>query len=345
MIRVEGKRQRWEALDSLRGLTVLLMLPVNAAMEFEAIPPWFKHAPGPGMTLADFIMPAFLFALGLSSSLSLRRRLAERGLARTAAHALARSALLFAFGTIGFFLVWERRNWEILQMLGATGALAFPFLFMPPRPRAAAALCLVGAVEAARQAFFDGAFRAWYASGIGGPAGAVPLAAVAIAASALGEAVHGLAPRRRGARAAGAGAATLAAGLALSAIQPPDKHMVTASYLLIATGTAALALAAIETASAARGAVGGAAGPTAAGVGASAPGATAHAAPIAGLLGALGRNALFAYMGGGILTLAARAVFGTASAAPIAWSASVLVLGIVALVCLVLDRKGIYLRL
>ncbi len=65
---------RWAALDNLRGLTVLLMIPINAAKEFTAVPTWFKHAPGAGLTVADLIVPAFLSALGVSSSFSLRRR-------------------------------------------------------------------------------------------------------------------------------------------------------------------------------------------------------------------------------------------------------------------------------
>ena len=59
---------RWPALDNLRGLAVLVMLPVNAAMTFTAIPAWFKHAPADGVTLADFVLPVFLFSLGVSAA-------------------------------------------------------------------------------------------------------------------------------------------------------------------------------------------------------------------------------------------------------------------------------------
>jgi predicted acyltransferase len=89
---MDERPERWSALDNLRGLTVLLMIPVNAGMDFASIPAWFTHAPGRGLTLADFIMPAFLFALGTSASFSFRRRLAEKGLGRTVLHALRRSA-------------------------------------------------------------------------------------------------------------------------------------------------------------------------------------------------------------------------------------------------------------
>ena len=123
--------ERHAALDALRGLTVFLMIPVNAGMGFASIPAWLKHAPAAGLQLADFIMPAFLVALGISGSLSLGMRVSRDGLLRTSLHALYRYGLLFAFGSIGYFLVWKQGSWEVLQMLGATGALAFPFMFHP----------------------------------------------------------------------------------------------------------------------------------------------------------------------------------------------------------------------
>jgi predicted acyltransferase len=311
---------RWAALDNLRGLTVLLMIPVNAGMDFTNIPAWFKHAPGQGVTLADFIMPAFLFALGISSSFSLHRRLAEKGPGRTILHAFRRYGLLLAFGTVGFFAVWGTRNWEILQMLGLAGALAFPFLFLPPAWRALAAAVLVGFVQALRPAFFDGTFRAWYESGIGGPAGAIPLAAIPIAASALGEALLPLRWPGRAAAAAAAGAACLAAGLGAGLLVPLDKHMLSTSYLLATFGASALALAALT--------------------------------PFDQLLGgqlpplaALGRNPLLAYILGGIVTLALRAWVPAGIPAAAAWAMSLAVLVVVTAAALVLDWKKIWIRL
>jgi predicted acyltransferase len=320
----EGDRAgagRWTALDALRGLAVFLMLPINTALDFERIPDWFKHAPGQGIYLADFVMPAFLFSLGLSSSLSFRRRLAEKGLARTAGHALFRYGLIFLFGTIGFFLVWKRENWEILQMLGLTGLATFPFLFLKPVWRAAAALALLAAVEALRPSVFGPAFGAWYRSGIGGPLGTIPLAAIPIAASALGEAISGLSWKGRAAGAALAGVLALGAGLALSRLSAPDKHLLTPSYLLVALGAAALALACLEALVRAAG-------------GADIP-----------LLGALGRNPLLAYMAGGILTLAARAILPPGAEEGLAWAASLATLAIMVPACALLDRRGLRLRL
>ena len=128
-------RARWAALDDLRGLAILVMVPVNVAAPFLLIPAWFKHAPADGLTLPDFVVPAFLFSLGLSAALSFKARRQRTGLGRTFLHALIRSAVLFAFGTVGILLVDQGARWEILQMLGATGLFSFFFLLLPPWPR------------------------------------------------------------------------------------------------------------------------------------------------------------------------------------------------------------------
>ena len=311
---------RWAALDNLRGLTVLLMLPVNAGMEFANFPAWMKHAPGPGLTMADLIMPAFLFALGISSSFSLRRRLAEKGAGKTILHALRRYGLLFVFGTIGFIAVWGSRNWEVLQLLGMAGALSFPFLFLPPAWRGAAATALLVGVQLLRPVLFDGAFRAWYESGIGGPAGAIPLAAIPIAASALGEMLRGWSWRKRAAASAIAGGACLAIGIGLGFLIPIDKHMLSTSYLLLGFGAASLALAGLTLLD-----------------------------PLLGdrlpPLGSLGRNPLLAYMLGGVLTLALRAWVPSSVSAATAWGCSLGVLAVVTGAALVLDWKKVWIRL
>jgi predicted acyltransferase len=317
---MEKQSGRWVALDAFRGLVIFLMLPVNAAMDFAAIPAWFKHAPAEGATMPDFIMPAFLVALGLSSSLSLRRRIAAGGAPRTWGHALLRYGLLFLFGTIGFFLVWKQRNWEILQMLGATGALAFPFLFLPPPWRLASASALLLAVEALRPAFFDGSYRAWYESGIGGPAGTFALAALPIAASALGELLSPKPWKERALIAVLVGGILAAAGLLASLAIPLNKHLLSISYLLLTFGASLLALAAIELIVAAAG----------------------REPP---LVGALGRNALFAYMAGGVLTLGIQALLPPGSAAWIAWAASLLVLAVIAAATRIMDAKRIWIKL
>lgn len=317
---MDTRPPRWAALDAFRGLVIFLMLPVNAAMDFTLIPAWFKHARAEGITMPDFIMPAFLVALGLSSSLSLRRRLAADGAGRTWGHALLRYALLFAFGTIGFFLVWKQKNWEILQMLGATGALAFPFLFLPPRLRAVSAIALLAGVEALRPAFFEASYGVWYASGIGGPAGTFALAALPIAASALGELLAAKPWRERALAAGIVGAAAALVGLVASLALPLNKHLLSLSYLFLTFGAALLALAAVEAVVAI--------------IGREPP-----------LLGSLGRNPLFAYMAGGVLTLGVQALLPADSAPALAWTSSLLVLAAICALAAVMDSKRLWIKL
>jgi predicted acyltransferase len=207
-------------------------------------------------------------------------------------------------------------------MLGLTGALAFPFLFLPPAWRLLPAAILLAAVEVLRPAFFGPAFSAWFASGIGGPWGTVPLAAIPMAASALGEVLR---ERPWPARVAAAGLTGLAlaacGGLASALLAPPNKHLLTLSYTLLTTGAASLALAALEA------------------------GTSALRDTDFPLLGPLGRNPLLAYMAGGVLTLALRAFAPAGLSAGPAWLSSLAVLGLVAGLCVFLDARKAYLRL
>ena len=62
--------KRLASLDILRGFTVLLMVFVDeAGVAFPAI----NHSAWDGITLADVVMPWFLFMVGTSMAFSLRR--------------------------------------------------------------------------------------------------------------------------------------------------------------------------------------------------------------------------------------------------------------------------------
>ncbi|KAI4304867.1 hypothetical protein MLD38_040328 [Melastoma candidum] len=67
----DGKRgQRLASLDVFRGISVALMIFVdNAGGVFPAV----NHSPWYGVTLADFVMPFFLFIVGLSLALAYKR--------------------------------------------------------------------------------------------------------------------------------------------------------------------------------------------------------------------------------------------------------------------------------
>uniref|UniRef100_A0ACD5XGB0 Uncharacterized protein n=1 Tax=Avena sativa TaxID=4498 RepID=A0ACD5XGB0_AVESA len=69
------RSRRVASLDVFRGLTVALMILVDGAGgEWPVI----GHAPWNGCNLADFVMPSFLFIVGMAIPLSLKR-IPDRG--------------------------------------------------------------------------------------------------------------------------------------------------------------------------------------------------------------------------------------------------------------------------
>jgi predicted acyltransferase len=90
------------SLDLLRGLVVLLMLFVNQADSVEGAPGFFRHAGenADTLTLADLVLPAFLFMVGMSIPFALGGRLRRDGAASTLRHVVSRGAALLAMGVL-----------------------------------------------------------------------------------------------------------------------------------------------------------------------------------------------------------------------------------------------------
>ncbi|KAL5546098.1 hypothetical protein UlMin_005785 [Ulmus minor] len=67
---VKQKSKRVATLDAFRGLTIVLMILVDdAGGAYERI----DHSPWNGCTLADFVMPFFLFIVGVAIALALKK--------------------------------------------------------------------------------------------------------------------------------------------------------------------------------------------------------------------------------------------------------------------------------
>ena len=69
---ISAKKQRLVSLDVLRGLTVAGMILVNNGAGDETFEP-LKHSVWNGMSLADLVFPFFLFMVGISTYISLRK--------------------------------------------------------------------------------------------------------------------------------------------------------------------------------------------------------------------------------------------------------------------------------
>ncbi|MFT4059143.1 MAG: heparan-alpha-glucosaminide N-acetyltransferase domain-containing protein [Legionella sp.] len=91
--------ERILSLDVFRGLTMALMVLVNAQGTRE-IYPLLEHAAWNGCTFADLVFPGFLFIVGMTTVISLHRQLLHSDASRIELYKsiLKRSVLLFAFG-------------------------------------------------------------------------------------------------------------------------------------------------------------------------------------------------------------------------------------------------------
>ncbi|PNX80336.1 heparan-alpha-glucosaminide N-acetyltransferase-like protein, partial [Trifolium pratense] len=67
---VKPKTKRVATLDAFRGLTIVIMILVD---KVGGVYPRIDHAPWDGCTLADFVMPFFLFIVGVAIALALKK--------------------------------------------------------------------------------------------------------------------------------------------------------------------------------------------------------------------------------------------------------------------------------
>ncbi|XP_026423637.1 heparan-alpha-glucosaminide N-acetyltransferase-like [Papaver somniferum] len=88
------KPPRLVSLDVFRGLTVALMVLVDQA---GGILPSINHAPWNGVTLADFVMPFFLFIVGVALALAYKKLPCRVDATKKA---VLRALKLFVFGIV-----------------------------------------------------------------------------------------------------------------------------------------------------------------------------------------------------------------------------------------------------
>jgi predicted acyltransferase len=244
-----GGPERVEFLDQFRGFTVTLMILVNILAEFNVVPAWLKHATTMGRaTVPDFVIPTFLFIIGVAFELSFTRSLAAHGAGRTVRRFVRRNLVLIAFGILGSLLLKHDvvREWGVLETLGTAGLVALPFMFVRPRWRPAIAVLLAAVFEVISRL----GFRAWLAQNdlghLGGIPGGLAWAGVVLLGSLAGSFIRNSDTRGLRVCCTVMAATGIGTGLLLSRWLPVYKPPVTMTYLLLTTGAAAALLLAFS---------------------------------------------------------------------------------------------------
>jgi predicted acyltransferase len=112
------------SIDIFRGLTMAVMIFVNALSGVGGLPWWTYHAHAKDdvMTYVDMVFPFFLFAVGLSLPLSITQRLARKpSVAALWAHVAIRALALVVLGEI--LANAEKADPSRMGMRGSTWAL------------------------------------------------------------------------------------------------------------------------------------------------------------------------------------------------------------------------------
>jgi predicted acyltransferase len=270
---------RLVSLDLFRGLTIALMVLVNAQDEEIAYWP-LVHPAWNGWTPTDLVFPFFLFIVGVSMTFSFSARL-DRGDSRgdILKHTLRRGAILFAIGVLLHAVSHLSRGVEVryagvLQRIAVCAVLAAALvLWTRARTQALVALACLAAYWAAVRFVPvpgygtptidmplldpDGNLTAWldrqYLPGrlyevTRDPEGilsTIPSLATTLLGALTGAWLRGpRAPVHKAMGMAVAGVVGLALGQLLSAWMPLNKKMWTSSFVVFTAGFALVVLAA-----------------------------------------------------------------------------------------------------
>jgi predicted acyltransferase len=123
--------QRLSSLDAFRGFAIAGMVLVNNPGDWNALYPQLAHAAWHGCTFTDWIFPFFLFAVGVSMTISLDARARAGAAPGTVLAAMARRAAVIFLVGLALNAVphfeWERlRIPGVLQRIALCSLLAAP---------------------------------------------------------------------------------------------------------------------------------------------------------------------------------------------------------------------------
>jgi predicted acyltransferase len=120
-------KQRFLALDVMRGLTLALMILVNTPGSWEFVYAPLLHADWHGATPTDFVFPFFMFIVGSAMYFSVRG-LSKLTFADQSKKILRRAALMFVIGVLlsAFPFTHNLEQWRVMGVLQRI-AIAYAF--------------------------------------------------------------------------------------------------------------------------------------------------------------------------------------------------------------------------
>lgn len=223
------------SVDAFRGFAIIGMVLINYIAGISRVPAFLKHAPDIGLTVADFIAPFFIFAIGLNYKPSFDRRMEKDGLSKTVGRFAGRYLAIAGIGAIfaaGEFLAGEYANWGVLQAIGMAGLVCMPFIRLNRYLRLIIGLALLAMYQLIFDAFMQGAV---ISSSHGGLFGSVSWSAMLALSTFLADEF-----KRNKNRYTVLSAAFLAAGIISALVFPISKNRVSASYVLITLAAGAI---------------------------------------------------------------------------------------------------------
>lgn len=229
------KRKRNISIDAFRGFAIIGMVVVNYVAGISWIPAILKHAPDIGITIADFIAPFFIFAIGLNYKASFEKRMGEYGFAKTAGLFAARYLAIAGIGAIfaaGESITGEFSNWGVLQAIGMAGLVSILFIRLNKYIRLVIGLVILAAYQLLLDGFMVDTVLA---SSHGGLFGSVSWSAMLILSTFLAD----IYKQNKNKYTMLAGV-ILIIGILSAFLIPVSKNRVSSSYVLITLAVSAI---------------------------------------------------------------------------------------------------------
>ncbi|MFX1406343.1 MAG: hypothetical protein ACFFBW_05260 [Promethearchaeota archaeon] len=143
---LKSERKRYLSIDVFKGLSVVLMVFVNALALYDNVPAWSKHADPYGLTYVDLVAPFFIFMLALNFEISFNRRVKSAGRKNAYIRFIRRYLIFIILGyaiTLDYVSGMIIFRWGTFQILGTSGLILLLLVELKPYIRLLVAICMM----------------------------------------------------------------------------------------------------------------------------------------------------------------------------------------------------------